>query len=268
MAISDTIRKGILSFKTSENEYTKFLPKTLANLVTTTSGTDVESKINELDDNIGDLDTITETDEDEIITKTYTTGFLSKLIDDVRTTVFNVTHAKAVWWNKLENKTVYDKIDGDCLQYENVVSDLDDMSAITEENAGKFVADARAVAELNSNIGHVGQCLINGGSTPAIYGAAVTVATINITDPGTYIILGFIDLDANINAIMNVQLESNITPVNCMLPNVRTTGGGGGGACAVGYIITDKPCEINLLSYGYNSSSYTLRGSIVAMRLS
>lgn len=151
MAISDTIRKGILSFKTSENEYTKFLPKTLANLVTTTSGTDVESKINELDDNIGDLDTITETDEDEIITKTYTTGFLSKLIDDVRTTVFNVTHAKAVWWNKLENKTVYDKIDGDCLQYENVVSDLDDMSAITEENAGKFVADARAVAELNSN---------------------------------------------------------------------------------------------------------------------
>lgn len=152
MAISATIRKGILSFKTSENEYTKFLPKTLANLVTTTSGTDVESKINELDDNIGDLDTITETDEDEIITKTYTTGFLSKLIDDVRTTVFNVTHAKAVWWNKLENKTVYDKIDGDCLQYENVVSDLDDMSAITEENAGKFVADARAVAELNSNI--------------------------------------------------------------------------------------------------------------------
>lgn len=152
MAISDTIRKGILSFKTSENEYTKFLPKTLANLVTTTSGTDVESKINELDDNIGDLDTITETDEDEIITKTYTTGFLSKLIDDVRTTVFNVTHAKAVWWNKLENKTVYDKIDGDCLQYENVVSDLDDMSAITEENAGKFVADARAVAELNSKI--------------------------------------------------------------------------------------------------------------------
>ena len=55
MAISNTIRKGILSFKTSENEYTKFLPKTLANLVTTTSGTDVESKINELDETVSAL---------------------------------------------------------------------------------------------------------------------------------------------------------------------------------------------------------------------
>lgn len=216
MAISDTIRKGILSFKTSENEYTKFLPKTLANLVTTTSGTDVESKINELDDNIGDLDTITETDEDEIITKTYTTGFLSKLIDDVRTTVFNVTHAKAVWWNKLENKTVYDKIDGDCLQYENVVSDLDDMSAITEENAGKFVADARAVAELNSNILSLSELRSTEGFKADAGGAYTKTLTFELEKEP--IIAVFLPLTHPWCAI-----EKNIVSINGNIVNVEVT---------------------------------------------
>lgn len=216
MAISDTIRKGILSFKTSENEYTKFLPKTLANLVTTTSGTDVESKINELDDNIGDLDTITETDEDEIITKTYTTGFLSKLIDDVRTTVFNVTHAKAVWWNKLENKTVYDKIDGDCLQYENVVSDLDDMSAITEENAGKFVADARAVAELNSNILSLSELRSTEGFKADAGGTYTKTLTFELEKEPTIAV--FLPLTHPWCAI-----EKNIVSINGNIVNVEVT---------------------------------------------
>lgn len=41
----------------------------------------------------------------------YKTGAISKLINGIRSALFPVTHAKAVWFNKHENTTVYDEIE-------------------------------------------------------------------------------------------------------------------------------------------------------------
>lgn len=41
---------------------------------------------------------------------TYKSGIISKIISAVRTTLYPVTHAKAVWFSISENKTVHDKI--------------------------------------------------------------------------------------------------------------------------------------------------------------
>jgi hypothetical protein len=42
---------------------------------------------------------------------TYKSGIISKIISAVRTTLYPVTHAKAVWFSISENKTVHDKIE-------------------------------------------------------------------------------------------------------------------------------------------------------------
>lgn len=60
---------------------------------------------------------ITETSEESSEqTATYRTSAFSRLVDGVRTAMFQITHAKAVWWNKLDNKTVYDKISEECVK--------------------------------------------------------------------------------------------------------------------------------------------------------
>ena len=41
---------------------------------------------------------------------TYKSGIISKIIDGVRTALYPITHAKAVWFSKTRNETVYDKI--------------------------------------------------------------------------------------------------------------------------------------------------------------
>lgn len=43
-------------------------------------------------------------------TDTYKSGVVSKIIDGVRTALYPITHAKAVWFSKTDNKTVHDKI--------------------------------------------------------------------------------------------------------------------------------------------------------------
>lgn len=43
-------------------------------------------------------------------TVNYRDGIISKLIDGVRTALYPITHAKATWFNKQANKTVYDAV--------------------------------------------------------------------------------------------------------------------------------------------------------------
>ena len=42
---------------------------------------------------------------------TYKSGIISKIIGGVRTALYPITHAKAVWFSKTRNETVYDKIE-------------------------------------------------------------------------------------------------------------------------------------------------------------
>lgn len=65
--------------------------------------------------------------------------------DGEKIAAFLVTHAKAIWWNKLENKTLYDKIMEDCLRSEQILTDVNKMAELEEKEAGKYIADARAI---------------------------------------------------------------------------------------------------------------------------
>ena len=96
----------------------------------------------------------------------------------------------------------------------------------------------------------------------------MTVATLGIESPGTYLLMGFIDLDKSItNGVMNAQINTNIVPSKYLFPCIRTIADGGGGACVMGYVVADEPFEVYVISYGYHNESYRMRGSITAIRL-
>ena len=84
------------------------------------------TEINNLEEDVAESTTISETYDEE--TASYLTGIFSKIIYGVRNTIYLVTHAKAVWYNKLENLTVYDKIvemESRIEQLEEALEDLD-----------------------------------------------------------------------------------------------------------------------------------------------
>lgn len=53
----------------------------------------------------------------------YKASQIRKLIGGAQTDVFPVSHAKAVWWNKQEEVSVYDKISDDCLQKSDEITE-------------------------------------------------------------------------------------------------------------------------------------------------
>lgn len=52
MAISTTVKKGYITLKTAASTYVKLLPRTLASLVTTDSGSNVQDELDELNSNL------------------------------------------------------------------------------------------------------------------------------------------------------------------------------------------------------------------------
>lgn len=55
--------------------------------------------------------------------QSYLSSKISMMVDAVRTMVFPITHAKAVWWNKQDNITVFDKIEKECIQEGDEITD-------------------------------------------------------------------------------------------------------------------------------------------------
>lgn len=91
---------------------------------------------------------ITETsEEDSEQTATYRTSAFSKLVDGVRTAMFQITHAKAVWWNKLDNKTVYDKITDECVKDvdEATEGDIDEIIGSTQGGGSEVTPSGNEV---------------------------------------------------------------------------------------------------------------------------
>ena len=59
---------------------------------------------------------------------TYKSGLISKIISEIRTTLYPITHAKAVWFDKSANQTVHDKIGS----VDTKIGAMDDNIAPTE----------------------------------------------------------------------------------------------------------------------------------------
>ena len=80
----------------------------------------------------------------------YKTGAISKLINGIRSALFPVTHAKAVWFNKHENTTVYDEIEdinSELIGIENIAD-----CATGRDTAAKVVTLPGFVLKQNARI--------------------------------------------------------------------------------------------------------------------
>lgn len=80
----------------------------------------------------------------------YKTGAISKLINGIRSALFPVTHAKAVWFNKHENTTVYDEIEdinSELISIENIAD-----CATGRDTAAKVVTLPGFVLKQNARI--------------------------------------------------------------------------------------------------------------------
>lgn len=98
----------------------------------------------EVQKEISNIFSITEETEDGGM-KEYKASQIRKLIGGAQTDVFPVSHAKAVWWNKQEEVSVYDKISGDCLQKSDEITEgnIDAIiSGVYDESADKGAEDS------------------------------------------------------------------------------------------------------------------------------
>lgn len=70
-----------------------------------------KKKIVELQENSTLDSVVTDTGEDESVTESVHAFSLSRIIEGVRKLIYPISHAKAIWWNRPQNITVYDKVD-------------------------------------------------------------------------------------------------------------------------------------------------------------
>ena len=98
-----------------------------------------------IDDHTKEM-TITEKDEDE--SAQYDAYRFSNLKDGIRETAFPVSHVKAIWWNRLQNKTLYDRIMEGLFGSEQIISDAEELQALDETSVGTFVPDAYLMGQL------------------------------------------------------------------------------------------------------------------------
>lgn len=94
--------------------------------------------------------TITEEYKDE--SAQYDAYKFSKQQDGERETAFPISHVKAIWWNKLQKKTLYDRIKEGLFSSEQIISDAEELQALDETSVGSFVPDAYLMGQLMSYV--------------------------------------------------------------------------------------------------------------------
>ena len=102
-----------------------------------------------MDDHTKEM-TITEEEEDD--SAQYDAYTFSKLQDGVRETAFPISHVKAIWWNRLQNKTLYDRILEGLFSSEQIISDAEELQALDETSIGTLVPDAFLMGQLMSYV--------------------------------------------------------------------------------------------------------------------
>lgn len=163
---------------------------------------------------------------------------ISRVLDKL---AFFRTHVSAVWYNKLANKTVKDKLD-----------EID-----------------TSISSLNSNLDSRGQFFSNYKKVAAIEGKYNDIVSLNLDSNSSYLILGQIRSDISEAS----HISANIT---AGIGNPQITAGGptfssmvsGGGTTVFAIVKTSTASSVILRSYGYYSGSYNIEGIIAAIRIS
>ena len=94
--------------------------------------------------------TITEEYQNESVI--YDAYAFSRLIDGERKMAFPITHAKAIWWNKSQNKTLYDKVMEGLFDSEQIICDEEILQNLEENTKGTLVPDAYLMGKLMSYV--------------------------------------------------------------------------------------------------------------------
>lgn len=159
--------------------------------------------INDNDANITEGSAITESHTGT--SYSYKTGKISRVINAVRTALYPITHAKAVWFNKAAEKTVYDAVT-------DIMGASDVFNPGTTYAAGDYVIYQSALYKFTAahtgawNASHVSKVdltTINANLTEIIRKSNFTDRTPDasgiITIPGNYTTANFTLIGANIN---------------------------------------------------------------------
>lgn len=128
------------------------------------------------EENVGIGTAISETYDSETVT--YRTSPITKVINGIRSALFPVTHAKAVWFNKLENSTVYDKISGLDTNKQAVITD----NAVLGDGYGTCSTAAATAAKVVTLSNYV--LLKNGVISVKFTYAVPANATLNVNSKG------------------------------------------------------------------------------------
>ena len=160
---------------------------------------------------------------------------ISRILDKL---AFFRTHVSAVWYNKLANKTVKDKLD-----------EID-----------------TSISSLNSKCSYIRAS----GQVPAIQHQNVDIASINLKANHTYLVFGETDTTVSVN-MMSASITSRSGTVNRHGISATRTIGESGGGCTIWMLAQcETDCTLALVGYGYDSSStaYNYRGGhIIAIQL-
>ena len=82
-----------------------------------------------------------------------------------------------------------------------------------------------------------------------------------------YLIIGHVDANAGVN-LMAAAITCDKSSATYILPSTRTVGDAGGGVATVGFCKAVESTTLTLLSYGYQNSTYNLKGHLIAIKLS
>lgn len=232
--------------------------------------------VNELKMNMAESTTITESKEDASKMATYKTGMISKVMDGIRTIMFPITHAKAVWWNKLENITVFEKINDLVNEHATKENPVFTGTLSRHRKTGTTVGtDSVAIGVNNATVGDMGAIASGMGSVAIGAGTKATSRYATAIGSGTKASgsgTTAIGKDATANGIYAVAMGYLTTAngnVSVAIGNTTTASGDistaiGSGTTASGDVSVAMGSQTTALDYqlaiGFNNDTSTAEG--------
>ena len=182
-----------------------------------------------------EIDTYEETNNEESATYKLVDAhpILSHVLDKL---AFFRTHAAAVWYNKLANKTVKDKLD-----------------------------------EIDTSIGALsskGSVVTSQAIVTPVYEQDFIVTSINLKAGHKYLVLGHVTASISQDSYLVCSIETDSdTSEKFGGGSNYSTMGSGGGTTAYAIITCNSDTTVRLMSYGYYDGDYSINGDICAIQL-
>ena len=170
--------------------------------------------------------------------ETIKTGILSKMFGGVRKILYPITHAKAVWFDKAENKTVYD--------------------AVTE--------NAEAISAVNANSARMYDSAFS--SVTSVANEEFVITSLTLKAGYKYLLLASSSISISSSSMMylSFKVTRGTATINSVI--ARTSGSYGGGCTNFADIETNSgDCTISACGYGIDSTPHTQDAFLLAIKL-